>query len=469
MPVLIPQFAMTSPHSSQPRVSHPSRPLPGGGLVLLLNTGATITPEAEAMLQALYSRSPASVHEHLETIREKGPEKFMASYYVGYGHRAIGDCGTITLFIEGVSMLASKALQDSGLYAGQEVSTRYVDFSTVRFEDPIHSPISHEALESLRQFYLDALPLLESHLMVRYPTHEGESPTHYQKAIKARAFDILRGFLPAGATTSLAWHTNLRQAADKLALLRHHPLPEVRTIASALEEVLTEAYPSSFGHKRYSDTEAYVESWMGQDYYHTDAECPDMELTHHGLYTPSLSRPDVVRALSSRPPKTELPKWLSELGVLQFNFLLDFGSFRDVQRQRAVSQRMPLLSFAHGFEPWYLMELPDELKDRATVLLARVEEQVTQLGLMPALMQYYVPMGYRIPNRMTGDIPALVYLVELRAGSTVHPTLQLRARQMGEHISKILAPHGLRLFIEGEVGRFDVKRGSQDITKKDET
>jgi len=41
----------------------------------------------------------------------------------------------------------------------------------------------------------------------------------YDKAIAARAFDILRGFLPAGATTNIAWHTNLRQAADKIAIL----------------------------------------------------------------------------------------------------------------------------------------------------------------------------------------------------------------------------------------------------------
>jgi thymidylate synthase ThyX len=456
---------MSHPSSNSSSLRHHSRPISGGGLVLLLDNGATITPEAEAMLQALYSRSPASVHTHLVTIAEKGAEKFMASYYVGYGHRSIGDCGSITLFIEGVSMLAAKAVQDSMLYSGQEVSTRYVDFSKVRFVDPAESELSQSILEDLRGFYLEALPVLEADLELRYPMGDAESPVMYKKAIKARAFDILRGFLPAGATTSVAWHVNLRQAADRIALLRHHPLPEVKEIADALEQVLLEAYPSSFGHKRYEATESYVEAWMGQDYYLRDDACSDMRLAHDGLNTAELSRPDVKRALEGRPPKTELPKWMAELGQLQFRFLLDFGSFRDVQRQRAVSQRMPLLTHGHGFEPWYLNELPETLRGKAVSLLRSTTETALALGLSDPLIQYYVPMGFRIANRMTGDLPSLVYLVELRAGSTVHPTLQLRARQMGDILIERLGTYGLKLYIEGEVGRFDVRRGAQDITK----
>jgi hypothetical protein len=59
-------------------------------------------PEVIAMLQALYSRSPKSVKEHLNVVGKKGPEGFMSTYYVEYGHKSIGDCGTTTLFIENV-------------------------------------------------------------------------------------------------------------------------------------------------------------------------------------------------------------------------------------------------------------------------------------------------------------------------------------------------------------------------------
>jgi hypothetical protein len=69
-------------------------------------------PEDIAMMQALYSRSSASVQHHLEKVKKTGSGKFMESYYVGYGHESIGDCGSTTIFIENVSILAAKAIQD---------------------------------------------------------------------------------------------------------------------------------------------------------------------------------------------------------------------------------------------------------------------------------------------------------------------------------------------------------------------
>ena len=465
------------PHAAQPmenplaHLRHHVSSLQNGGLVLLLDTGAAITPEAEAMLQALYSRDPGSVHAHLQAIAEKGPEKFMASFYVGYGHKSIGDCGTVTLFIEGISMLCAKAIQDWMLYSGQEVSTRYVDFSIQPFEDPLGTDDSGKVLEALRAYYLRALPILETDLKRRFPMKENEKEGVYVKAIKARAFDILRGFLPAGARTSIAWHTNLRQAADKMALLRHHPLSEVREVTDALEKVLLEGYPSSFGHKRYDETEEYNKFWMGQYYYLTDHACQDFALSRDDVaYKELIDRPELSLMLKDRPAKTELPKMLAELGTMQFRFLLDFGSFRDIQRQRAVSQRMPLLSTYHGFEAWYLEELPKGLREEGRRVLKENQRALLEMeksGATKEVIQYYLPMGYRVANRLTGDIPALVYLAELRATRFVHPTLQMRAHQIAKTLTERLGSYGLCVYVDDEVGRFDVKRGAQDIVKKE--
>src|SRR3989344_7124856 len=107
------------------------------GKVIVLDTGAVIGPESSAMLQALHSRSTGGLESHLKILAEKGPENFMKNFYVGYGHKSIGDCGSITLFIEGISMLAAKAIQDWPLYSGQESSTRYIDFQIQPFKNPI--------------------------------------------------------------------------------------------------------------------------------------------------------------------------------------------------------------------------------------------------------------------------------------------------------------------------------------------
>jgi thymidylate synthase ThyX len=441
---------------------HTKMDILGGGEVIILNTGAIIGPEAEAMLQALHSRSIGGLKSHLEVLAKRGPDNFMKNFYVGYGHKSIGDCGTISLFVEGVSMLTAKAIQDWALYSGQEASTRYIDFKIQPFKNPAGTKEGEEILESWRTFYQDSMEPTKNHLKLQFPMQPEETESIYEKAISARAFDALRGFLPAGATTNLAWHTNLRQAADKIALLRHHPLLEVRNVADAIEKTLVAAFPNSFGHKRYENTETYNESWMKKDYYHHNSKCPDYSLIKNDIDSSLLPR----EILEKRPAKTELPKHLSEAGNLQLEFTLDFGSFRDLQRHRAITQRMPLLTMELGFEEWYLKEVPKEVKEKALPFLKNQQEKISALKISKEEKQYYIAMGYKTSNRVTATLPALVYLVELRATRFVHPTLRKRALQMSETLLQEFKKDGLVIHLDAEPDRFDVKRGEHDIVLK---
>lgn len=447
---------------------HPTEQTKGGALVVLLNTGAVITAEDEAMLQALYSRDPGSVIKHLETLSKTGSGKFMGQYYVGYGHKSIGDCGTITLFIEGVSMLAAKAVQDWMLYSGQECSTRYLDFSKQPFIDPFAGDGSRGILENWRSLYLRVLPEIKEHLLTQFPRSSEEKESVYLKAITARSFDIARSLLPAGAATNLSWHANLRQTADKLVYLRHHPLEEVRDIALAMEQLLMRVFPDSFSDKRYEETENYVDWWMKKEYYfdglrgHSEFCCAFMGMDFGLLnsYVPTLKR---------RPAKAELPKQIGECGVIRYEFPLDFGSFRDAQRQRAVIQRMPLLSTRHGFESWYLDAMPETLRQEVR------ENLVSHTALIKVLsrevdrneVQYMIPMGFQVPCSLTGDLAALTYLVELRATTVVHPTMQHVAHKIGRSLQSLFEEYGLHLFVDWDaLGRFDIRRGQQDIVAK---
>jgi thymidylate synthase ThyX len=386
----------------------------------------------------------------------------MKNFYVGYGHKSIGDCGSATLFIEGISMLAAKAVQDWPLYSGQESSTRYVDFKTQPFKNPLGTSEGEELLESYREFYTEALLPTQEYLKAQFPLGAGEKEGIYNKAIAARAFDILRGFLPAGSTTNLAWHTNLRQAADKVMLLRHHPLEEVKNLGEAIEETLRMAFPNSFGHERYENTENYNKEWMEKDYYYHNKNCPDFKMVNNSINTDLLPR----KIVENRPVKTELPKYLAEAGTLQFEFLLDFGSFRDIQRHRAVIQRMPMLTTEIGFEKWYLEELPKEFTEKAKVFLKKQEEKINKLNVPKEIKQYYIAMGYNISNRLTGNIPALVYLAELRATRFVHPTLRKRAKMIADTLSELFGKFGLVMHLDKEIDRFDIKRGEHDIVLK---
>ena len=443
---------------------HRSR-LSGGGKIVIIDPGAVLSAEAMAMLQALHSRSTGGVDEHLKILAEKGAEKFMSTYYVGYGHKSIGDCGTAVVFIEGVSMLAAKAIQDSKLYNGQEASTRYIDFAKQAFLNPLENTVGTDILETWRKFYLKAEAEMKTALPERFPRQEGEKETTYDKAIAARAFDICRGFLPAGASTNLAWTGTLRQFADRVQQLRHHPLAEVREIAYVLEDALIATYPNSFNNekKRYEATEAFIEETMEHYYYH-DPDSPELALVRDGVDKTSLA--PYHDLLAKRPSKTELPKWLGAYGEVSFAFTLDFGSFRDIQRHRAVTQRMPLLTADIGFNEWYLDQLTPDLRTEAEDLIARQAEAVASLTNDVAVRQYYLPMGYNISNHLSGDLPALAYLVEIRATSLVHPTLAMRAGEMATLLTEHYAKCGLTLHLDPDPGRFNVKRGEHDIVKQ---
>src|SRR3989338_637116 len=289
-------------------LKHTEVKLKDGGKIIVLDNGAIISAESEAMLQALHSRTTDGLMSHLEVLAMKGSADFVKRFYVGYGHKSIGDCGTTTVFIEGVSMLVAKAIQDNPLYSGQESSTRYIDFSKQPFISSIQEPEGEMILEMQRKFYMAAQEPARKHLKTIYPKNEGEENLVYLKAINARAFDITRSLLPAGASTNLAWHTNLRQAADKILFLRHHPLLEVREISEGLEEALKKQYPHSFGHKRYKETEEYQRR-IAENYFYHDSKSPlepRVEFNHINRRELEVFR----ELLETRPPKTELPKYL---------------------------------------------------------------------------------------------------------------------------------------------------------------
>ena len=443
---------------------HPTRNLSNGGFVLALNTEAKIDGQAEAMLQALHSRSTGGIKNHLKVLEEKGAENFMEKFYVGYGHKSIGDCGSATVFVEGVSMLGAKAIQDWRLYSGQEASTRYVDFSKQKFLDPSGTKEGEEILEGWRKFYLDAQKPVQEHLKKQFPKKDSEDQKIYDKAIVARAFDITRSLLPAGATTNVAWRMNFRQFADELMLLRHHPLKEVREIAEKTEEVLREMYPQSFGQERFPNTEEYNKNWMRDGYYYENNNCKDFALLYDNVDRKMLA--SYRDAMEKRPMKTELPMAIGECGVVAYEFLLDFGSFRDLQRHRALVQRMPLLVRTHGFNEWYLSALPEDFKKKTVEFIKLQEDKISKLNLSKEEEQYYTAMGYDIPCRLSGDLKALTYLMELRSTRFVHPTLVQQMLKMIENFKALFEKDGLVLHLDNEPNMFDVRRGEQDIVAK---
>jgi len=209
-----------------------------------------IQPEDEAMLQALYSRSSEPSASHVEKVQNAG-SSFLKKFYVGYGHASIGQTASITFYLEGVSMLAAKAVQNSPLYNGQETSSRYVDYSKSSpklgafFVNGIPDSLEN-AIESIRTFYAKLLEELPVYYKQLNPIQEGQNETTYNNAIKAKTFDVARGFLLAGSVTQLSWHTTLDNCRQNLDRLKAHPLREVRQLALEIQELAHQQFPDTF-------------------------------------------------------------------------------------------------------------------------------------------------------------------------------------------------------------------------------
>lgn len=442
-------------------LNHIKKTTPSWIDVYFLDTGAIIDSEADAMLQALHSRSTWWLSHHLQILKKKWADNFMSKFYVWYGHKSIWDCGSITLFIEWISMLWAKAIQDTKLYNGQEASTRYIDFSKQPMINPAWTPDWNILLEKQRDFYLWLLTPLMEYLEELYPYDESVSQKMWKKTIEAKAFDISRWFLPAWCSTNLAWHTTLRQVADRITTLRHHPLAEVREVSQVLLDVVLEAYPNSFSRKTYDETEAYLAS-CSPSYYDFFEQTETCKLVHDWIHTDQL---DTYRNLINNRPnnKTELPTFIDNLWTMTFRYLLDFWSFRDVQRHRAPYQRMPLLTQTLWFNDRYRASLPPTLQESVDSHLHSIQQDINALKLSPEQEQYYIPMGYNMSCEMMWTLPALIYMCELRSTTYVHPTLRKIAISMGQ---KIADTHQVDLFLDTSKDEFDTRRWKQDIEIK---
>ena len=125
---------------------------------------------------------------------------------------------------------------------------------------------------------------------------------------------------------------------------------------------------------------------------------------------------------------------------------------------------MPLLTTNHGFFPWYLEQLPDNLRTQVENVITAQIARIAALDCSREVRQYYIAMGFTVACDETLSLPAAIYVAELRSGQTVHPTLRVVAQKMGQAIAE--AVPGIALHCDNSPDAWNIKRGTQDIVKK---
>lgn len=443
-------------------------------------------PQLIAMLQALYSRSPMGIEERLgelfrvgkltrNQLRDEGIsqeyaakiKKFMAQYYVAYGHRSIADCGTFTLFVEGVPMHLLTQIQDSHAFDGQEASSRFMEWAAKDIWDPIGSKRSAAIQRRWMDFYVRGMKIQQEYLRTQNPLAPGEDPKLHASAIFAGACDVMRGFIPVGAPTMGSWSVNLRQLSDHGRMLRRHPDALVRDMGHDFLTLAQALYPDSFQREE----RAATNDWL------RDEALPAVVRMARGstsglkvrVTVPSRRRfVEAARALARRPRRADINKHLSDIAYVHVRGRMDFGSFRDAHRHRALRLSVGLIGTGRSFdfEDWYVANLAPELQPEARKLIAQQQRAVALLECDPFERQLYMPLGALMAFDGRSDLGGWIYFCELRSLSYTHHTVRLKAWGIAEGIRAGLAAKSLpavRMTIDHRPSRFNLERGSQTI------
>jgi len=439
--------------------------------ITLIDPKQISDPEVLAMLMAFYSRSTKPIHDRLETLGENELKikEALKKYYIGYGHDSIADCSSVSLFFEGISLLAAKYLEATPLFNGQECSTRYIDFSSQGVVDPFATPESKLIQERWLDMYMTLQGPVKEHLEDLNPKTKFQSETVWKRAITAKTLDITRAFLPVGMKTSVALHMGMGPLNKHLHRLSSVNEFEVREIVAKTLQYLKEKFPYVFARKDSPESLSF----------NADSCKFNNHLTPHTStkFIQPLSVTDNISSeiyeyvdlLNSRPKGTEVPAYFASMGTVTIEYALDYGSWRDIQRHRnAVYNKATSVSSSRVFSPEYLKHIPPDFKPW---VLHEVNEQyrsieeLVNVFMDPNNVQYYLPLGNMVNAKLILTIPQLVYILELRSSQSVHFTL----RQLIVSIGSILKPRYPMLFqhMDDSPTEFNFARGYQTIAKKD--
>lgn len=463
-------------------------------------------------LFARYSRSPKSLRRLFldefvgdldisgdvtidATVGLRRAEDLYDRVFFDYGDDSVAQLGGVHLACEQASNLLTKVLEWGRLMAYLEQSTRYIAYDAriggrYRFyRDPevLGSALGTRYvgdMDRLFDTYGELLPVLQDHFRAEYPKDPDDSDFVYRQAVRAKAFDALRGILPAASLSNVGIY-GTGQAYEQLLLrMRAHPLPEARTYADLMLTELRKVIPSflkrvdleergvAWSHYL-SSTHDAMEDLAGRLFptgttadpapvvaltdFDPDAE---VKLVAAMLY-PYLDLPErqiedrvrdmtveerlsVVHAYAGdRANRRHKPGRALERPFYRFDVLADYGAFRDLQRHRMLTIEWQRLTPHHGYtRPGAVDEAGaadrfDEAMDRSASLYEALA------GPFPDQASYAVSLAYKVRFMMNLNARSAMHLIELRTTPQGHPAYRLVGQEMHRLIAEEAGHHAI--------------------------
>src|SRR4051794_15465289 len=239
-----------------PHVTHLDGPVFG-----LVNLPETV----KGALFARYSRYPGTLRRlFLDEFADSLPEvsryddaegaraaQLYERIFVGYGDDSVAQLGGAHVACEWVSNVLTKLLQRPRLGAYLEQSTRYIAYDAPMpgggyryYRDTALGPEYEAAMDALFSAYAQALPRVRAWVDETYPRTDGEPQAARERAVKAKALDLLRGLLPAASLSHMGIFATGQTYEQLILHLFAHPLPEARQYGRWILEAVQAVMPS---------------------------------------------------------------------------------------------------------------------------------------------------------------------------------------------------------------------------------
>jgi thymidylate synthase ThyX len=407
--------------------------------------------------------------------------------FVGYGDDSIAQVGGAHLACEWASNVLTKVLQRGRLAAYLEQSTRYIPYDQPLpaevgggyryYSDDDLGPEYRRTMDELFGIYSRSLEVVQEWAAEQWPRRD-EPQAAWERSIRAKALDLLRGLLPASTLSHVGIYASGQAYEQLLLRLMASPLPEARAFGEMALGELQQVIPSfvsrverpdrggewiAYLRERREAAEQAV-ARLGLDRREGE-QVPSVELTHVDGSEADLLASSLFEA--SGLPEAEISSRVSALDPIEraeliselvgeranrrhrpgrgweavryrFEIVSDYGGFRDLQRHRMLTSQWQRLGPELG------AGVPEEVREAGAgdeyqrgLDLSRTEfERLEAAGLEEAA-PYALSLGYRIRYVLDLNAREAMHVCELRSGREGHPTYRAVAQAMHERIAAV--------------------------------
>jgi len=429
------------------------------------------------------------------TVGLRRAEELYDRVFFEYGDDSVAQLGGVHLACEQASNLLTKVLEWGRLMSYLEQSTRYIAYDSRLggryryFRDPeiLSSPLGTRYIadmDRLFENYAEMVTLMTNHFRSQTPKSDSDSDFVYRQATAAKAFDAVRGMLPAASLSNVGIYASGQAYEALLIRMRSHPLPEARSYAELMMAELRKVVPSFLKRVDLPDRGEATGSYMldvrdrmtdmVEDLFPSEEPTdqsplvdltdfdPDAEvkLVSAAMYSFSNRSDRAIEAraramtvderlavlkafVGDRANRRHRPGRALERPAYRFDVMSDYGAFRDLQRHRMMTIDWQRLCTDHGFVR------PPEVDDAG--LSDRFDSSMERSAALHDAMRpafpdqapYAAALAYRVRYMMHMNAREAMHVLELRTSPQGHPAYRSVCQEMHRLIGDVAGHHAI--------------------------